>query len=286
MTPLISAEDLAAQLDDPRLRVADVRWTLGQPDRGRDAYAAGHIPGAVFVDLDRDLAAAAPGQYPQGGRHRLPEPADFAARMGRLGFGSDHRIVVYDDTAGTVAARLWWMLDNLGHADVRLLDGGLAAWTAAGLPMTTEVPELAPASMQLGDRWSRVMDREALASRLGEIPVLDVRAGERYRGEVEPVDRVAGHIPTSLSAPTTANLGQDGRFRPPADIALRYQELGVADGEVVASCGSGVNAAHTALAMRVAGLPDPILYPGSYSDWTAAEMPVVAGPEPGEPPAG
>jgi thiosulfate/3-mercaptopyruvate sulfurtransferase len=281
--PLMGPDELAGQLGDPRLRVADVRWTLGQPDRGRESYATGHIPGAAFVDLDRDLAAARPGRHPEGGRHPLPEPADFAARLGQLGFGDGHRIVVYDDTGGTVAARLWWMLDNLGHPNVHLLDGGIAAWTALGLPLTTEVAEVMPATMRLSDQWGRVIDRDELASRLGDLPVLDVRAGERYRGEVEPVDRVPGHIPTALSAPTTANLGPDGRFLPPAEIAQRYQGLGVVDGNVVAACGSGVNAAHTALAMRVAGLPDPILYAGSYSDWTAAHMPVVVGPEPGEP---
>jgi thiosulfate/3-mercaptopyruvate sulfurtransferase len=283
MDPLITAEELARTQTDPRLRIADVRWTLGQPDRGRDAYAAGHIPGAVFVDLDRDLAAAGPGLHPQGGRHPLPDPAAFAERMGRLGFGDRDRIVVYDDTGGTVAARLWWMLDNLGHPDVRVLDGGLAAWSALGLPTTTEVPELEPVELRLAGAWTGVIDREALAARLGEVAVLDVRAPERYRGEVEPVDKVPGHIPTALSVPTVANLGADGRFVPAAELERRFASLQWTDRDVVVACGSGVNATHTVLAMRLAGLPDPIVYPGSYSDWSAADMPVVAGAEPGEP---
>lgn len=284
MGPLISPEDLASQLGDPRLRVADVRWTLNQPDRGRDAYRAGHIPGAVFVDLDRDLAAALPGPHPIGGRHPLPDPAVFAATMAALGFGVDDRIVAYDDTGGTVAARLWWMLDNLGHTNVHLLDGGLATWLSLGLPITTDVAEVKPARMQLAAQWSRVIGRQALKSELGNVLLLDVRAGERYRGEIEPVDRVPGHIPTALSTPTTQNLGPEGRFRPAAELGARYRTLGAANTDVVASCGSGVNAAHTALAMRVAGLPDPLLYAGSYSDWTAAGMPVVTGPEPGDAP--
>jgi thiosulfate/3-mercaptopyruvate sulfurtransferase len=285
-TPLISPEELAEQLGDPALRVADVRWTLGQPDRGRESYTAAHIPGAIFVDLDRDLAAAGMGLHPQGGRHPLPSPSDFAARMAAMGFGSEHRIVAYDDTGGTVAARLWWMLDDLGHADVRLLDGGLAAWNALGLPLTAEVAPVAPASMRLAGRWSRAIDRDALVSRLGDVRLLDVRAPERYRGEIEPVDRVPGHIPTAVSAPTMANLAPDGRFRPADELRQRYAAviLESQGAEVVASCGSGVNAAHTALAMRLAGLDAPLLYDGSYSDWSAAGLPVATGPEPGEMP--
>ena len=282
--PLITPEELAAALGDPRVRVADVRWTLNQPDRGREAYRAGHIPGSIFVDLDRDLASAAPGPYPQGGRHPLPDPAAFAARMGELGFGTDDRIVAYDDANGTIAARLWWMLDNLGHADVQVLDGGIPAWMALGLPVTADVPARPPEMMRLGDRWTGTIDRQSLASRLGKVRLLDARAGERYRGEVEPVDKTPGHIPTAISAPTGGNVGPDGRFLAADRLAIRFASLGADDAsgvDVVTACGSGVTAAHNALAMRLAGLPDPLLYPGSYSDWTAAGMPVVTGTEPG-----
>jgi thiosulfate/3-mercaptopyruvate sulfurtransferase len=281
---LISAGELASQLGDPRLRIADVRWMLNQPDRGHDAYRSGHIAGAVFVDLDRDLGAAAPGRYPVGGRHPLPDPAAFAARMGELGFGNDHRIVAYDDANGTIAARLWWMLDDLGHPDVQVLDGGIPAWLALGLPVTAEVAPLAPAEMRLQNRWTRTIDREALASRLGDVRLLDARAGERYRGEVEPVDKVPGHIPTAVSASTAGNVGPDGRFLPAGALVDRFEALGAAGGDVVIYCGSGVTAAHNALALRAAGLPDPLLYDGSYSDWTAGGMPVATGSEPGEAP--
>lgn len=281
MNPLISPEELASLLGDPTLRIADVRWTLNQPERGRDAYRMGHIPGAVFVDLDTDLATVAPGRYPPGGRHPLPDPSAFADRIGALGFGSDHRIVAYDDAGGTIAARLWWMLDDLGHSQVQVLDGGIPAWIALGLPVTAEVAPTAPAEMNLGDRWTRTIDRQALASRLGSVTLLDARAGERYRGDVEPVDKVPGHIPTALSAPTAGNLGPGSRFLPAEELASRFTALGAAGPDVVTSCGSGVTAAHNALAMRLGGLPDAILYVGSFSDWTAADMPVATGAEPG-----
>jgi thiosulfate/3-mercaptopyruvate sulfurtransferase len=281
MAPLISPERLAADLDDPRLRIADVRWYLGQPERGRAEYEAAHVPGAVFIDLDRDLSSGGPGRHPEGGRHPLPEPAAFAQRMSELGFGSEHRIVAYDDLNGTVAARLWWMLDSLGHPDVSVLDGGLGAWRSLGLPLTTEAPSHPPARMDLADRWARTIDRDALRARLGAVPLLDLRVGERYRGEIEPVDRVPGHIPSAQNAPAAGSLRPDGRFLPPDELAARFRGLGVSGGEVVTYCGSGVTACHGALALRVAGLPDATLYPGSYSDWSAAGMPIATGPEPG-----
>lgn len=278
---LITADVLRARLGAPDLRLADVRWWLADPGKGRRDYAAGHLPGAVFVDVDRDLVG------PDGpGRHPLPDPAAFTARMAALGFGDAHEIVAYDDAGGTVAARLWWMLDALGHPRVRVLDGGLAAWAAAGGPLTAEVPAHAPATLGLRGTWARTIDRAGLQAALGTVTLLDVRAGERYRGEVEPVDPVAGHIPTARSAPTTGNLGPDGRFLPAADLRARFASLGATAaaagaGRVVAACGSGVNACHTALAFRAAGLPDPLLYPGSYSDWSRSGLPVMTGDEPG-----
>jgi thiosulfate/3-mercaptopyruvate sulfurtransferase len=273
---LISVTDLAAQLEDPGLRIADVRWFLGDPERGRREYEAGHIPGAVFVDLDTDLAA------PTGpGRHPLPDPADFARRLAALGFGTDHRIVGYDDAMGTTAARLWWMLDNLGHRSVALLDGGLRAWRAAGLPMETGVATpRAHAELRLADHWSRTVDRAGLVRRLGDVTLLDARAAERYRGETEPVDPVAGHIPSAVNAPAKLALGPDGTFRTASEIAGQLGELADLDRPIVASCGSGVTACHTAFAMRLAGLPDPLLYPGSYSYWSRAGMPVATGEAP------
>jgi thiosulfate/3-mercaptopyruvate sulfurtransferase len=277
---LISPEDLATRLADPDLRIVDVRWVLGQPGQGREKYDAGHLPGAIFLDVDTALTA--PGGP---GRHPLPSPADFAATIGAAGIGDGDFVVVYDDVGGWVASRLWWMLDNLGHAAVAVLDGGYPAWVAAGLPTTTEGPTFPPTTIALAPAWSGTIDREALRSRLGDVVLLDARAGPRYRGEIEPIDPVAGHIPTARSAPTEGNLGGDGRFLPAAELANRFRTLGAADSaEVVTSCGSGVSATHNALAMRLAGLPDPILYVGSFSDWSTAGLPVATGPEPGDAP--
>ena len=295
---LISAPELAAALDDPYLRIADVRWSLAAPGGGRAAYATAHLPGAVFVDLESVLTA------PAGpGRHPLPDPAAFAAALGALGIGRRHRVVAYDDAGGTVAARLWWMLDVLGHRRAAVLDGGIGAWRAAGLPVTADVA--VHAALPPEDRvatagaWPRTIDRVALAARLGKVTLLDARAPERYRGEIEPIDRVPGHIPTARSLPTSALLDADGRFLAPAVLAARYAALGVGGAgaagvggvgvgggdatSVVVACGSGVNACHLTLAMRAAGLADPILYPGSYSDWTQSGMPIATGDAPGEP---
>jgi thiosulfate/3-mercaptopyruvate sulfurtransferase len=289
---LISVAELAAALDDPDLRIADVRWSLAAPGGGRDAYATAHLPGAVFVDLESVLTA------PVGpGRHPLPDPAAFAAALGALGIGRAHRVVAYDDAGGTVAARLWWMLDALGHARAAVLDGGIGAWRAAGLPVATEVPVHATlyaeerlATPGVGSAWPRTIERVALAARLGEVTLLDARAPERYRGEIEPIDRVPGHIPTAHSLPTSALLDASGRFLVPAALASRFAVAGVGASAaavagaapVVVACGSGVNACQLALAMRAAGLPDPLLYPGSYSDWTQSGMPIATGDAPGE----
>lgn len=277
--PLISPEELASRIDEPDLRIVDVRWYLGKPGAGRIAYEAGHLPDAIHLDIDADLVAAS-----GPGRHPLPEPAEFAERLARAGIGDGDFVVAYDDVGGWIAARLWWMLDNLGHARVAVLDGGLPAWTALDLPVTTDEPDAAPAELRLAGHWSHTLDRGELIDRLrgSAVPVvLDARAGPRYRGEVEPIDPVAGHIPTARNAPTDGNLGPDGRFLPPDALLERYAGLGAGTGEVVVSCGSGVSACHLSLAMRVAGLPDPILYPGSWSDWSTAGYPAATGPEPG-----
>jgi thiosulfate/3-mercaptopyruvate sulfurtransferase len=265
------------EFDPAQVRVVDVRWYLGRPGDGRRAYDVGHIPGAIFLDVDTDLVA------PTGrGRHPLPSPTDFADRLARAGIGDADLVVAYDDVGGWVAARLWWMLDDLGHRASAVLDGGIWAWIAAHLPLSTDEPRLAAAQLHLADRWQRVIDRDALRARLGSVVLLDARAGERYRGETEPIDPVPGHIPTALSAPTAGNLRADGRFLLPADLAERFRSLGADRRTVVTACGSGVAACHNALALRVAGLPDAILYDGSYSDWSTAGYPIATGPEPGE----
>ncbi len=282
-SPLISPEELADRLADPRLRIVDVRWYLGRPGDGRAAYDAGHIPGALFLDIDGDLAIPpGPGRP---GRHPLPDPAAFARRLEAAGIGDKHLVVAYDDVGGWVAARLWWMLDSLGHRDVAVLDGGLAAWLASGGAMSTDVPAFPAGRLSLAPAWGGTIDREGLRARLGSVTVIDARAAPRYRGETEPIDPVAGHIPTAVSAPTDGNVGPDGRFRTAEELRERFAAFGEPSRPVVTYCGSGVAACATALAMRVAGLPDPILYPGSWSDWSTSGFPVATGAEPGEPPA-
>jgi thiosulfate/3-mercaptopyruvate sulfurtransferase len=267
---LIDPDELRTRLGDPRLAVFDVRWSLADPTKGRRAYLAAHIPGARFVDVDTDLVAA---EGP--GRHPLPSPDAFAARMQALGLRDGDEAIVYDDTGGTIAARLWWMLDDLGFPRVRVLDGGIPAWaTEAG---EANLPTR-PGTLTLAATWSRTIDRAALTPRLGSVALLDARAPERYRGDIEPIDPVAGHIPTALNRPLSGNLGPDGRFLPPEQLATRFAGLG---DNVVVACGSGITACHNALAMRLAGLPAPLLYPGSYSDWSRAGMPVATGDLPG-----
>ncbi len=296
-SPLISPEDLANRLDDPHVRVVDVRWVLGQRGEGRRRYDAGHLPGALFLDLDGELALP-PGEG-RAGRHPLPPPSTFAATLARVGIGPDDLIVAYDDVGGWVAARLWWMLDDLGHrGGEAVLDGGIQAWTAAGGELTTEVPAAPvapadPSALGLADRWTKVIERDALRDRLGKVVLVDARGAPRYRGEVEPVDAYPGHIPTAVNAPTDGNLvASNGRFLPADALRIRYETLAAsaikagaaqAGSPVVTSCGSGVSACQVSLAMRLAGLPDPILYVGSYSDWSAAGEPVAVGPEPGSP---
>ncbi|MEI5585455.1 MULTISPECIES: sulfurtransferase [unclassified Agromyces] len=280
MQVLIDPADLAARLADPRTVVLDVRWTLAAPD-GREAYRAGHIPGAVYVDLDGELADhGATGE----GRHPLPSEAAFTAAMRRWGLHDGDAVVVADDAGGMSAARAWWLLRHAGLADVLLLDGALAAWRDAGLPLETGdvVPEPGDATARFGAMPVVDLDEaDALAS-AEEGVLLDARAGERYRGEVEPVDPRAGHIPGAVSAPTAGNLGPDGRFLPAGALRARFDALGAVGRHPLAVyCGSGVNAAHEIAALAVAGV-EAALYPGSFSQWSnRPERPVATGPEPG-----
>ena len=277
--PLISADELHARLDDAHLRIADVRWYLGRPGVARDAYGHGHIPGAIFVDLDTDLSDE--HGYGAPGRHPLPSPQEFARRVGALGFASDDFIVAYDDAGGTIAARLWWMLDDLGHrGGCAVLDGGIKAWTAAGYDLTTDTRPQAAADMRLADAWRKVIAREDVAAGRSEHVLLDARAPERYRGEIEPVDPAAGHIPGARNMPTSANLAPDGLLLDAASLEALYAPLTQAGKNMVVSCGSGVTACHDALALRLAGMPDPVLYVGSFSDWSRSRMPVATGDKP------
>ncbi|GAA2434101.1 sulfurtransferase [Streptomyces glaucus] len=282
MNAIISASELASALaaGDPPV-LLDVRWQLSVPKAagepsfdGRAAYGAGHIPGAVFVDLDRELASP-PGA---GGRHPLPDVAGFGAAMRRAGVSSGRPVVVYDGGQGWAAARAWWLLRWTGHPDVRVLDGGLTAWEG---PLETSVPTPAQGDFEPAPGATGLLDADGAAALARSGVLLDARAGERYRGEVEPIDPVGGHIPGAVSAPTTDNVGADGRFRPAEELRARFRELGVSDGtEVGVYCGSGVSAAHEVLALAVAGLP-AALYVGSWSEWSAdPSRPVAVGPDP------
>ncbi|MGW5103103.1 sulfurtransferase [Streptomyces sp. NPDC004100] len=282
MTVIISPAELAQELSGQAPPVLlDVRWQLsaakaaGAPAfDGRAEYAAGHLPGAVFVDLDHELAST-PGE---NGRHPLPDLEVFGAAMRRAGVSADRPVVVYDGGQGWAAARAWWLLRWTGHPDVRVLDGGLTAWDG---PLSTDQPAPAEGDFEPSPAATGVLDADAAAELAGTGVLLDARAGERYRGEVEPIDRVGGHIPGALSAPTTENVGPDGRFLPAADLRDRFKALGVSDeARVGVYCGSGVSGAHEVLALAVAGIPAE-LYVGSWSEWSAdPTRPVAMGPDP------
>ena len=258
--PLVTPEELAALLGE--VSVLDVRYAMGAPP-GEAEFAAGHVPGAVYVDLDADLAAP-PGER---GRHPLPDAEGFSAAMRRAGVSAGRPVVVYDDWQGRAAARAWWLLRLRGHPDVRVLDGGWSAWLAEGRPTQTEAVRPAPGDFVAADE-PQVPLVEVGGVR--EVAVLvDARAPERYAGVVEPVDPVAGHVPGAVNVPTTENLDQDGRFRPADELREVYARVGaVAGASVAAYCGSGVTAAHDVLAMEVAGVR-AALYPGSWSEWVA-----------------
>ena len=277
-TTLITAATLQAHLDDPDWVVVDCRFNLADPAAGRRAYQAGHIPGARYAHLDEDLSAPVTATT---GRHPLPDPARLAATLGAWGIGPGTQVLAYDDLGGMLAAaRLWWLLRWLGHTAVAVLDGGLPAWTRAGLPLSTDVPVIAARTFiaRPDDRlWLTVEQVQGLPAH--EL-LLDARGAARYRGEMEPIDPVVGHIPGALNLPTESNLAADGCFLPAAALRARFAAL---LGErpaarVVHSCGSGVTACHNLLAMEVAGLSGSRLYAGSWSEWIRdPQRPVATG---------
>ncbi|MGV9776565.1 sulfurtransferase [Streptosporangium sp. NPDC003464] len=270
MTPLITPADLA---DLAEVTVLDVRWKFGGPP-DVDSYREEHVPGAVFCDLDADLAAA-PGP---AGRHPLPSAERFQEAMRRLGVSGSRTVVVYDGADSTAAARAWWALRHFGHPDVRVLDGGLRAWTAAGLPVSAGEETALPGDFVARPGGMPVLDAEQALELASDGVLLDARAAERYRGEVEPIDPVAGHIPGAVSAPTGENVDPSGRFHRPDFLRERFNTLGAVPGvRVGAYCGSGVTAAHQVLALEVAGIP-AALYVGSWSNWVAdPSRPVATG---------
>lgn len=275
---LISAAELVAELggDHPPV-LLDVRWALGGPD-GAQEYARGHLPGAVYLDLETQLSR------PRGageGRHPLPDPVALQEALRDAGVCTDSRVVVYDAATSTSAARGWWVLRWAGLSDVRVLDGGLAAWVEEVGVLTTDVPLAEPGDVVLRPGSLPVLDAAAAADLARTGVLLDARAPERYRGEVEPVDPVAGHVPGALNTPTTANVDATGRFLAPSQLRERFSTVGVGSGPVGAYCGSGVTAAHTLLALEIAGFPAS-LYPGSWSEWVSdPSRPVATGPDAG-----
>ncbi|MEV5529165.1 sulfurtransferase [Streptomyces prunicolor] len=244
----------------------DVRWALGDP-HGRDHYADGHIPGAVYVDLDAELAAPA---SPEDGRHPLPDLTELQESARRWGIGDGRSVVVYDDLGDTAAARAWWLLRYAGVTEVTLLDGALGAWRAAGLPLESGIPaDPAPGDVVLRAGALPTTDADGAAELAVSGLLLDARAGERYRGEAEPVDPRAGHIPGAVSAPTGENLAADGTFLAPELLRKRFEERGAGDtARIGVYCGSGVTAAHQIAALEIAGF-EATLFPGSWSAWSA-----------------
>ncbi len=275
-TTLVSTDLLAEHLDDPNWVVVDCRFDLRDPARGARDYAAGHIPGARYADLDRDLSG--PVEPGRTGRHPLPDAAALAEQFSQWGIDAGVQVVAYDDTGGGYAARLWWLLRRLGHEAVALLDGDWRAWVREGRPIETGattahtrparrfVPQIEPGMAADADEIAAGSEAERAQ---GGMALLDARAADRYRGQNETIDPVAGHIPGARSAPFAENLDAEGRFLPPDTLRARYQALldGAPPAEVVVYCGSGVSACHNLVAMEIAGLRGARLYPGSWSEW-------------------
>jgi thiosulfate/3-mercaptopyruvate sulfurtransferase len=282
-SPLVSCAELAASSTGPNPPVVlDVRWRMGGPP-GREEYDRGHLPNAVYLDLDTELAGP-PGA---AGRHPLPDPEALQGALRAAGVRGDRPVVVYDADNGSIAARAWWLLRWAGHDQVAVLDGGLATWRAEGRPVSTEVPTPEPGDLVVRSGGMPMLDASGAAGLARDGTLLDARAPERYRGESEPIDPRAGHIPGAVNAPFAGHVGEDGRWRPPARLAERFADIGVAQGRPVgAYCGSGVTAASVVLALEAAGLTSADapakLYVGSWSEWSGdPERPIATGAEPG-----
>ncbi len=269
-TPLIDAPQLKNRLGEADLRILDCRFDLSDPGAGRRQWREGHVPGAVYVDLDEDLSGPVTAA---SGRHPLPDADAFCAFLGRIGVGSDSDVVVYDASSGAIAARAWWLLRWMGHERVRLLDGGYAAWLDAGFPAERKVVRHPPAEFTGRPIAAQVLTTTELARRMAHgdaPPVIDARDAARFRGEIEPLDAEAGHIPGALNLPFVDTLTDDRRFRPAPELAglwrRRLPEM-PQDGDWAVMCGSGVTACHLAISAELAGLPPPRLYVGSWSEW-------------------
>lgn len=282
MSELVSVPELAAELAGPRPPVVlDVRWPIPELRPDRAAFLAGHIPGSRFVDLDAELAAPPAG--PDGGRHPLPDAASFTTAMRAHGVRAGYPVVVLDGAAGLAAVRAWWTLQYFGHDDVRLLDGGFAAWQAAGLPVATGEPdEASEGDFSADPGHLPVLDATEVGAFARRAVLLDARSAARYAGEPNPIDTVLGHIPGAISMPATGNTDADGRWLSPTDLRRRFADALAESRPVGVSCGSGVTACHNAFALRLLGEPMPALYVGSWSEWSArVDAPIATGSEQG-----
>ncbi|MCA9617563.1 MAG: sulfurtransferase [Myxococcales bacterium] len=276
---LVSVDWLVNNHADPDVIVVDCRWYLDGPE-GRHVYEAGHIPDALFVDVDHELSGPVQ-EGRRGGRHPLPDMAAFAATLARLGVRPQSVVVAYDDRSGAIAARLWWLLRYVGHPGGRILDGGIDAWIAEGHPLGTKphIPDSAPL-LTLSPRADMIVDAAGVAARGPATCLIDARTPDRYRGDDEPIDPRAGHIPGAINLPWTDNLGDNSHFAEEAVLEAHYQRA-MSCGEVIAYCGSGVTACHDLLALALLGRDDARLYVGSWSDWCSdPERPVATGNDP------
>lgn len=277
-TTLVDPDELARHLHDPRWIVFDCRFALTRPESGQAAYAKSHIPGARYAHLNDDLSGPV---TTASGRHPLPDPDLLARKLGRWGVDRTRQVVVYDDSFGSMAVRLWWLLRWLGHEAVALLDGGFPAWQKQGRALSAELPAMTPVEFMPARDDSLWVDSSSVLEALRHKRlIVDARAEERFTGFIEPLDKVAGHIPGSVNAPFEDNLDMRGNFLKPEELRAQYESLlqGAAPGDVIHLCGSGVTACHNLLALERAGLPGGKLYVGSWSEWiTDPSRPVATG---------
>jgi thiosulfate/3-mercaptopyruvate sulfurtransferase len=274
---LVTTEELAAHLGDPGWVIFDTRHDLMDVEKGRRAYAAGHVPGAFFLHVDEDLSGKKTGR---NGRHPLPEIADFAARMNERGVTPETQVVVYDDMSGNFAVRLWWMLRWLGHDRVALLDGGFPAWEREGRPLTKDVPAPRKGNFVPRPHLGDTVDVHYVERHREDpsIKLIDARAAERFKGLQEPIDPVAGHIPGAVNRFWQKNLLPDGKFKKPDQLRREFEEFfgGSSAERAVHMCGSGVTSCHNMFALALAGMPIGRLYPGSWSEWCADKSRPIA----------
>ncbi|MFC4811803.1 sulfurtransferase [Paenibacillus sp. GCM10023250] len=278
MTSIVSLKWLLARLYEADLVMVDCRFQLGKPVSGREAYEASHIPGAVYLDLEKDLSAPV---EEHGGRHPLPDIAQLTGTFSRAGIGNDKRVIAYDDQGGAMASRLWWLLKYLGHEEVYVLDEGFTAWKNAGFPVDAEQRVLIPSPFFATVQHNLLVEMDEVREKLGraDVTLIDSREAPRYRGEVEPLDRKAGHIPGALNRFWAEGRGAGGKWKDAEAQAARFEGLDK-DRETIVYCGSGVTACPNVLALREAGFTNVRLYAGSWSDWSSyEENPVATGDE-------